>query len=140
MIAVTSRAKICRIARTSDASLERKREVQDANPKQLRARRSAQPLGGKMWWRGQNLSKPAVDGSGQKWHFRVWHGSPDNRYTQRIYFWNDDRSETGMLEVVEEQSLHVSKLKQRIAKLAKDAAFRRPYLKPLQFPVERHYA
>jgi len=93
-----------------------------------------------MWWRSQNLSKPVVDGSGQKWHFRVWQDFPGSRYTQRIYFWNEERTETGMFEVVEEQSLHISRLRQRIAKLAKDAAFRHRYLMPLKFPVERHYA
>jgi hypothetical protein len=86
------------------------------------------------------LSKPVVDGNGDKWHFLVWHDFPDERYTQRIYFWNESRSETGMFEVVDERSLHVSRLRQRIDKLAKNAEFRRRYLMPLQFPVERHHA
>jgi hypothetical protein len=68
-----------------------------------------------MWWRGQNLEKPVHDGAGRSWHFRVWSGFKGDQMVQRIYFWNTDRSHTGLFEVVGDQTVHVRKIKQRIA-------------------------
>ena len=92
-----------------------------------------------MWWRGQSLDKPIDDKSGRRWHFLVWHGHLDGRYLQRIFFWCEDFSETGILELSEDQTLHVRKLRQRISMLAKDPEYRRRFKRPLQFPIERHY-
>jgi hypothetical protein len=35
--------------------------------------------------------------------------------------------------------LHVSRIKQRFAKIAKDAEYRRQFARPLEFPLERHW-
>ena len=92
-----------------------------------------------MWWKHQNLDKPIQDSAGKRWHFRVWHDFIDGVYTQRIYFWSEDKQETGMLEFAEGQAVHVRKLKQRITKLVKDPGYRRRYRRKLRFPIDRYY-
>jgi len=92
-----------------------------------------------MWWRSQNLEKPIPNAAGGKWHFRVWHDFVAGTYLQRVYFWNDERTETGVAEFTGNCTLNVTRLKQRIAKLAKDQRFRAHFYRPLSFPVERHH-
>ncbi len=58
-----------------------------------------------MWWKGQNLDKPRRDKTGRIWHFRVWHDFPDGVYTQRIFFWDDVQTETGLVELAGHQTL-----------------------------------
>lgn len=92
-----------------------------------------------MWWHGQNLDKPIAGPDGTVWHFRVWHDHVDGIYTQRIFFWDDQKTETGLLELRDDQAIHVKRIKDRLAKLAKDCDYRRQFLRPLQFPIERHW-
>ena len=91
-----------------------------------------------MWWNGQNIDKPLPGRNGELWHFRVWHGEEDGVYLQRLYFWNELRSETGLIELRGDQCLHITKVKSRFRKLATDDEFRKQYLCPLKFPLERH--
>ena len=93
-----------------------------------------------MWWTGQNLDGPIYDKGGNPWYFRVWHDILDGNEYQKIFFWNEDRSQTGVLELTNDQVLHVRKIKQRMAKLAKDPTYRSRFLKPLEFPIERFYS
>jgi|KBSSwiS6_1023812.scaffolds.fasta_scaffold248744_1 hypothetical protein len=93
-----------------------------------------------MWWTSQNLDLPREDAFGTKWHFRVWHANVDDIYTQRIFFWDDPKSATGFVEYVADQTMHISRLKQVMARLVKDTEFRSRHLRPLLFPIERHYA
>jgi hypothetical protein len=92
-----------------------------------------------MWWRGQSLDTPRRDASGGVWHFRVWHDSAEHRYVQRIFFWDEARRETGVVEFDDDQALHVRRLRQRIAKLVKDATYRRRFHRSLRFPLERYH-
>ena len=64
----------------------------------------------------------------------------DGVYTQRIFFWDEPRADTGCVEFTRHQVLHVSKIKQRIRKIVTDAAYRERYRRALKFPVERHYS
>jgi len=91
------------------------------------------------WWRGQNLEGPLRGPDGRSWHFLVWHGSLGNIYTQRIFFWDDSQEESGVVELKDHQTLHLSKLRDRQRKLAQDGAYRERWLQPLEFPIERHW-
>ena len=93
-----------------------------------------------MWWKSQNLSRPFKSADGRVWHFRVWHDIVGGTHTERIYFWDDSKELTGCAEFGGDQSLHVSKLKQRMRKIATDPAYRDRFRRELQFPVERHYS
>ena len=104
---------------------------------------SADPLGGMseaMWWNHQNLEIPRKDASGAVWHFRVWHDHVDGMYRQRVFFWNDARSETGVVELHGDQVLHVSRLKQVITKLIKQPEYRARHQRAIEIPVERKYS
>ena len=90
-----------------------------------------------MWLKSQNIDKPISDKSGQIWHFAFWHDFPADVYTQRIYFWNDKRSQTGIMEFVGDSTLHISRIKQRMNKLAKNKQYRKQFLCDLRFPVEK---
>ena len=92
-----------------------------------------------MWWKSQNLDKPILDRSGKKWHFAVWHDHINGVYTQRIFFWNYDKSISGLLELVDSQTVHISKIKGKMKKLALNQEMREKYLCDLKFPVERNY-
>jgi hypothetical protein len=92
-----------------------------------------------MWLRGQNMEKPIRAHDGSVWHFRVWRDFIDNVYIQRIYFWDEARETTGCAEFSADQSLHVSKIKQRIRKLVTDSDYRNQFKRELRFPVEKHY-
>ena len=91
------------------------------------------------WWRGQNLGRPVVGPDGTAWHFLVWHGHVGGVYWQRIYFWDEARSETGLLDLTEGRALHIRKIKDRLRRLAGDAEYRRRFVRPLEFPIERHW-
>lgn len=92
-----------------------------------------------MWWRGQNLDKPIPGPDGRSWHFRVWHGTDDGGYVQRVFFWDGERTETGLVELRGSRRLHVIRLKCLMSRVAKDAEYRAAFLRPLAFPLERHW-
>jgi hypothetical protein len=91
-----------------------------------------------VWCRGQNLEK-RVDSTGREWQFRVWVDFVNGRPVQRIFFWNKERTDSGILEFKGDQTLHIRRIRDRISKLVKDAEYRGRYRRPLRFPVERHY-
>ena len=93
-----------------------------------------------MWWNNQNLHKPRTDKAGAIWHFKVWHDLLDGIYIQRIYFWDDQKKRTGVLEFKDSQVVNATKLKDRIRKLLLEPAYRRRFYKRLRFPVERYYS
>ena len=93
-----------------------------------------------MWWSNQNLERPVRATDGRLWHFRVWHDHVAGVYTQRIFFWDESRADTGCAEFARDQVLHVSKIKQRIRKIVTDAAYPERHRRDLEFPVERHYS
>jgi hypothetical protein len=88
-----------------------------------------------MWVRSKEMKRPVEDRRGCLWHFQLWWGAA----VQRVFFWDDARETTGVIEFATDRTLHYSKLRQQIQKLAKDPAYRKRYLKPLKFPLERHY-
>ena len=92
-----------------------------------------------MWWKTQNLERPRKDPKGNIWHFRVWHDSINDVYIQRIFFWNDEKTETGIMELSADKVLHISKIKQRMVKILADPEYRKQFYKELYFPIEKHY-
>lgn len=92
-----------------------------------------------MWWKYQNLNKPIFGKDGKTWEFLVWHDLTNGVYIQKIYFWNQDKTITGILELNEGNTLHIRKLKDKIKKIANDIEFRNQYLCQLKFPLEKNY-
>ena len=92
-----------------------------------------------MWITGQNLERSRKDKKGNIWQFRVWSDTNGNREFQRIFFWNADKTETGMVEFADDQVLNMKRLKQQIAKLVNDPDYRQRFRASLEFPLERHY-
>ena len=64
-----------------------------------------------MWWNGQNFDKPIYDKKGRAWHFRVWSDFIEGVEIQRIYYWDEEKSEMGMLEFEEDQTLNAKQIK-----------------------------
>jgi len=93
-----------------------------------------------MWWDGQNLDKPRRDSTGKLWHFRVWSCVGAGQMGQRVFFWDHEKRECGVVLLLGRSSLHVSKLHQLIDKLAADSALRQRYQRELEFQLERHYS
>ena len=93
-----------------------------------------------MWWKSQNLERPVRARDGRVWNFRVWHDVFEGAHTWRIYFWDEAREVTGCAEFVAEQSLHITKVKQKMRKIVTDPAYRDKFRRDLKFPVERHYS
>jgi hypothetical protein len=93
-----------------------------------------------MWWNGQNLDARRTDKTGRVWHFRVWHGDVEGKWIQRIFYWDDAKNETGIVELSADQTLHISRLKQLITKLIASPEFRSRYQRQIEFPVDRKYA
>jgi hypothetical protein len=93
-----------------------------------------------MWWNTQNVDLARTDSNGRVWHFRVWHDTVEGTNIQRIFFWDELRSETGIIELVGDRTRHVSRIKQLMAKLVTDPEFRARYRRDILFPVERKYA
>jgi len=92
-----------------------------------------------MWWTGQNLDRTRRDSAGASWHFLVWHDHVDGVYLQRVYFWNEDRTDSGVVELGSDATLHVKQLKVLIKKLVADADLRDKHHRRLKWPVRRYY-
>jgi hypothetical protein len=74
------------------------------------------------------------DKVGRPWHFRLWIGFSD---ADRIYFWNDERNETGELQCIDR--LNMRKIRQLMTKVAKVPDYGKQFRKPLSFPLERYH-
>jgi hypothetical protein len=92
-----------------------------------------------IWWTGQNLDQPIIGPDGTTWHFLVGHEFEGGEYVQRLFFWDAERAVTGLAEWRGSQALHVRRIKDRMRRIAKDAAYRARFVRPLSFPVERHW-
>jgi|SRR5450631_4906796 hypothetical protein len=96
-----------------------------------------------MWWDNQNLNRPRRDKSGKEWNFRVWHEvwtETKVLSAQRIFFWDDKKSVSGIVLLPPGSTMHVSRLHRLIDKLVSDPRLRAKYQRDLRFPLERHYS
>jgi len=92
-----------------------------------------------IWNRSQNLNGPIVDSKGTAWNFLVGSDFTDGVETQRIFFWDAPREVTGLLELRGDACLHVRRIRDRMKRLVNDREYRARFLRPLKFPVERHW-
>ena len=92
-----------------------------------------------IWWTGQNLDQPVVGPDGTRWRFLVGHDFSGGEYVQRMFFWDDGRVTTGLVEWRGSQTLHIRRIKDRMRRVAADGEYRSRFQRPLRFPVERHW-
>jgi hypothetical protein len=88
-----------------------------------------------IWHRRQNL----VDARGTSWNFLVGSDFADGIQTQRIFFWNDKKEVSELLELRGDSCLHFRQIRDRIKRLANDPEYRARFLQTLKFPVERYW-
>ena len=93
-----------------------------------------------MWWRGQNLEGPLHGPDGTAWHFSVWHDHVDGTYTQRVFFWDELREQSGVVELAGPSVLHVRRIRDLEKRIARDTEYRARWLRRLDFPLERHWS
>ena len=97
-----------------------------------------------MWWDHQNLNSPRTSANGTRWNFRVWHDTWTSEgtvlYAQRVFYWDDDQTLCGVVLLPPGQTLHVSRLRALIEKLAAEPALREQHRCDIRFPLERHYS
>ena len=86
--------------------------------------------------------RPRKDKNGVRWNFTYWHSvwtSARVKSAQRLFFWNDDKSECGAVILVPGATMHHSRINRLIAKLVADPQLRDRHRKDLRFPLDRHY-
>jgi hypothetical protein len=83
--------------------------------------------------------KPITGPDGTIWHFSIWCGTVEGTYIQRLFLWDEVKSETGLIEFRSPATLHVRKIKQRASKIAKDREYRKKYIRHLRFPLSRYW-
>jgi hypothetical protein len=86
--------------------------------------------------------KPRKAKNGVRWNFTYWHSvwtSDRTKSSQRLFFWDDDKSECGVVVLIPGATMHYSRIKSLIEKLVADPDLRKKYHKEIQFPLERHY-
>ena len=88
--------------------------------------------------RGQHLEGPVRGPDGVEWHFSVWQGSFEGIGVLKLFFWNDDRTETGALVWRHPDIIGVPKIRDRQRKLATDRAYRARFHCRLDFPIDRY--
>ena len=72
-----------------------------------------------------------------RWHFRVWHDTVNGIHTERIFFWNNVRDRTGVMEI--SPGIHVTRVHAMIEKLVADPELGKRHERLLRFPLERDY-
>jgi len=96
-----------------------------------------------MWWDSQNLNQTRKSKSGEKLYFRVWHDVFTLQRTlsvTRIFFWNEKRTQQGVVLLGPDANQHVRDIHALIEKLVADPQLRAKHERALRFPIERHYA
>jgi hypothetical protein len=90
------------------------------------------------WTNIKDFKKPFLSKTGQKWHVRLWMGDLAGVFTEYIFYWDDDKNETGKITLTGPDSLHVSRIKQKMIKLINDEKLRAKHNCELKFPIERN--
>ena len=90
--------------------------------------------------------RPRKDTHGRRWNFRIWADTWTDAKTknvvmaERLFFWNDTKSQCGLVLFPVGSAVHFSRLKQMEERLVSDSALRKHYQRELRFPLERHYS
>ena len=87
--------------------------------------------------------QPREDSSGNRWNFCIWSSYLSNEYkllmAHRLFFWNDDKSNCGVVLFLPESGPAFGRVKALIEKLVADPALREKHRRELRFALRRHY-
>jgi hypothetical protein len=86
--------------------------------------------------------KPRRSKNREHWNFTYWNSvwTGDRvKNAQRLFFWNRDKSECGVVVLPSGKTMHYSRIRSLIEKLVADSTLRSKYRRDIQFPLERHY-
>ena len=89
-----------------------------------------------------NEERPRQGKSGERRRFTYWHSvgfGEGLKSAQRLFFWNQDKSECGVVILPPDKTMRYARIKSLIEKLAADQELRRKYQRDIEFPLERHY-
>jgi hypothetical protein len=89
-----------------------------------------------------NEEKPRQGKNGERWNFTYWHlvwTSDRTKSAQRLFFWNEKKSECGVVILPPGKTMHYSRIRSLMEKLVADHELRRKYQRDIDFPLERHY-
>jgi hypothetical protein len=73
----------------------------------------------------------------------VWHAVWTEEkvlMAERLFYWDDTKSECGVVLLPPGSEIHFSRLRQLAAKLVKDSVLRKKHQRDLIFPLSRHYS
>jgi len=89
--------------------------------------------------------KSRRDKSGKRWNFRYWLShynfeKLDRPQSQRLFFWDDKKTECGLILFFPGSTRPYSQIMNLIDKLVADPALRKQHLRELRFPLERYYS
>lgn len=59
---------------------------------------------------------------------------------QRLFFWNQDKNECGVVVLPPGKTINYSRVKSLMQKLVADAVLREKHRRELEFPLEQHYS
>jgi hypothetical protein len=72
--------------------------------------------------------------NGARWFWQIEHDTDsDGVQIQRIFYWNEGKSKTGVMELRGNEVLHRHRAKQRILRIAKESSYRSRFSCPLRF-------
>jgi hypothetical protein len=86
--------------------------------------------------------KSRKDKSGVRWNFCYWYAgtfAQSNQKAQRLFFWDDQRRDCGVVLFAPGKTVPYSRIKSLIEKLVADERLRKLHARELQFPLEAHY-
>ena len=82
--------------------------------------------------------KQRLDKSGQRWSFHYQYFG--KQHGQRLFFWNDDLSEAGVLLFSPERLRTYKQIENLILKLVAEPDLRRLHRRVLSLPMDRFYS
>jgi hypothetical protein len=89
------------------------------------------------------LEKPRRDKSGKRWNFYYWYAgalSDPSCQAQRLFFWDDAKTDCGVVLFSPGKTIAYTHIKSLIPKLVADQTLRKKHQRELQFPIEKHYS
>jgi hypothetical protein len=87
--------------------------------------------------------KPKQGKNGERWNFTYWHlALTEDRAkgAQRLFFWNEDKSECGVVIFPHGKTIGYARIKSLIEKLVADQQLRKKHIRSIEFPLERTYS
>ena len=87
--------------------------------------------------------KARRDKSGKRWNFCFWHEVLHEERVvdaQRLFFWDDGKTDCGVVLLLPGSAINYSRVKTLIDKLVANPTLRKQHGRDLRFPLERHYS